>query len=382
MKIGIDIRCLAEGRRTGVEEYTIRTLQYLFEQHPDWEFKLFYNSLKGNREPLNWLKKYPYVSLMDFRLPNKLLNFLFWFFHWPKIDRLLGGVEVLFIPNLNFLAFSSTCRSIVTLHDLSFERFPETFSFKRRLWHFLINPRKICQRTTTVVAVSESTADDVIGLYKIPIEKVKLCHPPLNYQKFNLNTLSPTEHFRLKKKYHLTDNFILYLGTIEPRKNIIGIINAFATLKEKLTIDNKLKLVIAGYPGWKAEQIMEQYYASTHHKDIIFLSFIPEDDKPGLYSLAQVFIYPSFFEGFGFPPLEAMAAGTPVITSNCSSIPEVVGDAALLIDPYRPYEITIALKALLDNPTLYQDYVERGNRQVEKMKKKSREVTIDKYFDI
>lgn len=367
MRIGIDIRCLAEGKRTGVEEYTMRTLEYIFQHDNKNEYILFNNSLKGGRTGMDWERRYPNVTVQDFRFPNKLFNFSLWFFRWPKIDRLIGGVDIFFAPNIAFLSVSKDCKKILTIHDLSFERFPEMFSIKRRLWHFMVNPRWLCRDFDQIITVSESTRQDVIGLYGIDPKKVLVSWPPIGIGRFKDANLDEDARRRVKEKYHLKESFILYLGTIEPRKNIEGLIAAFESLKQEKHSATDLQLVIAGARGWKCETIYRRFEHSRQRENIVFTDFVDDEDKPCLYKLAKVFVYPSFFEGFGFPPLEAMASGVPVVTSNCSSLPEVVGDAAILIDPYRPHEIALAVQQLLEDEKLCQLYVQRGRKRIEQL---------------
>lgn len=370
MKIGIDIRCLSEGNRTGVEEYTIGFLKRLFEQDSDNEYLLFINSFKAIKEDLSWLDEYSNVEVRNFGFPNKLLNFAMWFLRWPKIDILLGGVDVFFAPNISFIALSKKCNFILTIHDLSFERFPEYFSGKRRLWHYIVNARLLCKRADKILAVSKSTKEDLMMIYGIQGNKIEVVYPNIDIKNFTESKLSGQKTLKMMRDYHLPDEFILFLGTIEPRKNIISLVKAFEHLKKSGKNYRNLKLVIAGRIGWSSEKIIQAVEASPNKRDIFFTGFVNDIDKPMLYKLAKIFIYPSFFEGFGFPPVEAMASGVPVVTSNCSSIPEVVQDAAILIDPYRPAEISLAARLLLEDEILYNDFIKKGEAHVEKIKKR------------
>jgi glycosyltransferase involved in cell wall biosynthesis len=347
MRIGIDIRCLAEGKRTGVEEYSIALLEGLFETNPENEYILFFNAWKKIVPDFSFATKYPNVTLKIFHFPNKLLNLSLWYLRFPKLDKLIGGTDIFFLPNLNFSAFSKETKLLVTAHDLSFEIFPETFSLKRRIWHFFINFRWLARTADKVIAVSESTKNDLIDYYGVPKEKITVIHSGIA-KRFHVMSRNDTDLVRVQEKYHLPYKFILSLATFEPRKNILALIAAYdALMRLNHPTLNKYSLVIAGTQGWKYEEIFEAIAHSPFNDKIILSGFIADEDKAALYNLAGIFVYPSFYEGFGFPPLEAMACGVPVIVSHSSSLPEIVGDAGILIDPYQPDEIFQALKQIL-----------------------------------
>lgn len=360
MKIGIDIRCLAEGKRTGVEEYTLALLRELFERDRDNVYILFFNAWKKPLPDFSWFSQYPNVTLKTFRFPNKLFNLSLWYFGFPKLDLLLGGTDVFFLPNLNFAAVSRKTRLVVTAHDLSFEIFPETFSFKQRLWHYLVNFRHLVRRADRVIAVSQSTKDDLVAEYQVPEEKISVVPSGID-ARFRQMDRNDAELVRIKEKYRLPYKFILYLGTFEPRKNIAALIQSYEAL---LVSGNpsleKYDLVLAGTRGWKCDDVFRAREQSPHQDRILLPGFIADGDKVALYNLASVFVYPSLYEGFGFPPLEAMACGVPVITSHSSALPEVVGAAGVMIDPYQPDELYQALQSVLTDQTLSFAMTQRG----------------------
>jgi glycosyltransferase involved in cell wall biosynthesis len=364
-KIGIDIRCLTEGRNTGVEEYTLNFLKHLFEMDKKNKYVLFLNSYRNPKTDLSWIKKFSNVSLKRFNYPNKLLNFLFWYFNWPKLDKLIGGADYFFLPNIIFGRASANTKMIATIHDLSFRRYPETYSWKKRLWHVFVNPKKICEEAHKIIAVSNSTKNDLLSLFKIKNpEKICVIRSGIS-EKFQVIGRNDGRLLEIKEKYNLPYKFILYLGTIEPRKNILGIVRAFNQLqkiaKHKKNEElGKYKLVIAGSPGWLNGPIFAEIEKSNSRKNIQIVNSVDDEDRPYIFNLASLFVYPSFFEGFGFPPLEAMKCGVPAIISNCSSLPEVAGDGAVMIDPDKPDEMARAMEEILTDKNLRAMLIAKG----------------------
>lgn len=360
MRILIDVRCLNDGRHTGVEEYVLQLLRHLFAIDRENRYILFTNAWGGIPADLSWIGRYDNVTLRRFRWPNKLLNLCLWYFRWPHLDTLVGGADVCFMPNLNFGAVSRRCRLVVTAHDLSFELYPETFSWKRRLWHFLVNFRGLVRRAARVVAVSRSTAGDLAHFYGVGSPKVVTVTSGLD-KRFRPIDRNRPELLQIKEKYALPYRFILHLGTLEPRKNLPALIAAFEKLHASgLEELRKYTLVIAGAEGWRADEITRVILASPVRDKIRHIGFVEEEDKAALYNLATLFAYPSFYEGFGFPPLEAAACGTPVVVSQTSAFPETLGEAALMVDPWQPEELYQAMRAILTDQTLRERLKQAG----------------------
>ncbi|MEA3323286.1 MAG: glycosyltransferase family 1 protein, partial [Patescibacteria group bacterium] len=326
MRIGVDVRCFAQGKNTGIEEYTKKILDAIFKQDCDNEYILFFNAWHKQNVDFSWALSHKNVSIKKYAIPNKLLNFSLWFLQYPKLDKLCGGVDVFFMPNSNFCAVSSKTKLFLTIHDLSFEHYKHSFSWKRRVWHFFVNPRLLVSGAYHIFAVSEATKSDLYVTYGIKKEKITVTRNGTTSVegKYDRNSI---ELVKVKEKYKLPYQFVLYFGTIEPRKNIINIIKAYDLLR-KSDENIKHKLVIAGARGWKGEDIHHAVHTAQFQNDIIMLIDVPEDEKELIYALSSVFIYPSFFEGFGFPPLEAMMNNVPVISSHTTSLPEIVGSNA------------------------------------------------------
>lgn len=355
MTIGIDLRILARDANTGVEEYAKKLLSFLIPLDKNIKYKIFYNAYKKTPLYYEWAQA-ANVKIFDSKIPNKFLE-IFSSLSFPKADKLLGGCDIFFQPHFLPAVLSKGIRRVITFHDLSFERYPEFFSLHQKVWHKRINPRKQAEQADKIIAISESTKSDLVGLYGIAPNKIKVIYSGVNFPK----NIADFEKKSCAAKYNLPADFILFLGTLEPRKNIFGIIKAFEILKNNQRPD--LKLVIAGGRGWLCHDLFEYTGASKYKDDIIFLGHVLNREKEILYSLAKVFVFPSFFEGFGFPPLEAMACGTPVVTSNVSSLPEVVGSGAITINPYHIDELAGAIKALLEDNNLSNMMIEKGKER-------------------
>ena len=374
MRIGIDLRCLEEEKISGVGEYTLELVRNLLETDNQNKYVIFSNSYKQTSQNFFFFEKYPNARLRRFRYPNKLLNLSLWYFGWPKLDKLIGGADIFFAPNINFLAVGKNCKLITTFHDLSFERFPEFFTLKTRLWHYyFVNPRQIARKSKRVIAVSESTKKDLEEIYKINPKSIKVVYHGVS-EDFRIIDRNGPKFLDIQKKYALPYKFILYLGNIEPRKNIKSIIEAY---KKFLSINPKLekyKLVLAGSINPLCRGIIEK-------ENVTACGYIEREDRPYVMSLASLFVYPSHFEGFGLPVLEAMACGTPVVASNSSSLPEVVGNAAILVSSHRPDEIAEAMEAVLTDEKLRSKLKEKGLKQAQKFNWKKCAASTLKIFE-
>ncbi len=372
MNIGIDIRPLLSLVRTGVGEYTYEFLNAIFKFDKQNQYYLFYPQNIGQNLP-NW--DYSNVHFSPTNWPNKNLNIFQKILRQPKLDELIikrditnlnskNSIDYFFSPNLNFTSISKRVKFILTIHDLSFEIFPNFFSAKQRCWHKIVNPKKQCKRADIIITPSMNTKKDIMDYYHLPAEKIKVFYPGISSVFFNSACLAKNETNEICKKYSLPPNFILFLGTIEPRKNIFGLIEAYEQAYPLLSTPHSL--VIAGANGWHTKKIFERAAKSPYKENIKFVGYVEAKDKSALYSTASLFVYPSFYEGFGFPVLEAMSCGTPVITSNRSSLTEVTENAAYLVNPNKPTEIAAAIIKMLNEEKLKKYFITKGMEQAKK----------------
>jgi len=364
MKIGIDIRTLMDERYSGVSEFTLNLILNILKLDHQNEYRLFYNSAKDIEHRLPKFGQ-PNVCIIRRRFPNKIFNYILQkFLSYPKVDRLLEA-DVFFSPHMNFLALSGKGVSILAVHDLSFLVNPEYFSRRKNIWHRMLNLKKLVNKYDKIVAVSENTKEDVIRFFNVSSDKVEVIYPGIGGE-FTYIERGDEQLAKIKIKYGLPENFILFLGTIEPRKNILAIIKSFEQLIERNKNLEEYVLVIAGGDGWKNDDIYRAWEESAYKQKIKFLGYVDKNDKVYLYNSAKIFIYPSFYEGFGFPPLEAMACGLPVIVSYSSSLPEICGDACLMINPCDVNELSLAMEELILKEKVYGIYKERGLEQAKK----------------
>jgi glycosyltransferase involved in cell wall biosynthesis len=343
-RIVIDVRLLGRGRNSGIPEYTRELVDHFLSADSSNEFILFYPGWKKHPLPEKW-RRHPRVSVYNLRTPNKLLDFSARFFQIPTLDTLIKS-EVIFSPHFNNLITRKIPR-VITFHDLSFLHHPDFFSARQRIWHWLQHYRKQATEASHIIAVSEFTKSDLINYLGVPENKISVIYSGVNEI---FKPLPEPEIREFQRKNNLEFPFILYLGTIEPRKNIEAIIRAFTIIKERSEF-RSMRLVLAGQPGWLHKNVARAAKQSPFRDQIIFRAQIENRDRVFLYNAARVFVFPSFFEGFGFPPLEAQASGTPVIASDRTSLPEILNNSAYLINPWRVDELAVKLTTLLSSPT-------------------------------
>lgn len=373
MNIGIDINSLLSSSRTGVAEYTFELLHALFTLDKKNQYFLFSNSFRTNIDDEMWSQKN--VHFIHTRVPNKLFHLFLQITGKPTLDTLLvkkyekknkvtiGHLDAFFSPNIGFTSLSKKCKKILTVHDLSFELFPQCFSLKMRLWHRLLRPKKQCERAEIILVPSENTKNDLRDIYLIDEKKIHVL--PLGLSNIFSSFENFDENYRqkqftlLKEKYNLPEKFVFFLGTLEPRKNIEAALQAFEIF-QKTKEGEGMHLVIAGASGWKNAKLRKilQKNPSVHS-----IGYILSEEKPFLYRMSQLFVYPSLYEGFGLPVLEAMASGVPVITSNRSSLPEITRGAAYLVDPRNVQEIVLGMQRLIATESLRKTYIEKGQEQ-------------------
>lgn len=344
MRIGVDIRALLDRPLTGVGEYAFQLLDALLRDGHDETYVLFSNSFHETPELPNTWPRDRY-TLRTFRIPNKLLNLSLVLTGHPALDRLLSPIDCFFAPNLHFLPLTKKIPFVLTVHDLSFHHYRSLFSFRRRLWHRLLMPERLFARADTLIAVSQATANDLTKTCGIPAEKIAMIHSGIHIVQTTEDAKA-----RARTRYHLPPHFLLSLSTLEPRKNLLTALDAYAQLRANFGYQGGL--VIAGAPGWSRGPFHHALASHPYRNDVHVLPYVSSEEKHALYALADVFLYLSVYEGFGFPPLEAALQGTPVVAGHHSSLSEVMDDAAVLVDVHNVADVAHAVAVLLHDAPL------------------------------
>lgn len=332
MRIGFDGTPLL-GQRSGVGHYTGRLLAHLVAHRPAWEYLLFSNrTLQPLERELS--RMLPVVDKFG------LSRFVWMQLMLPRIIR-QQQPDLCHFPN-NTAPLCLGTPSVITIHDASLFLHSQHHPRSRLLALRVLLPL-VARRATAVITVSHHARQDLIRVLQLPAEKIHVIHEaaPDGFQPL----ADPVQRRQLQAKYNLPDNFILFVGTVEPRKNLKRLIGAVANVRKR---GCKTQLVLVGPNGWLVNGSLEKEIEALGLQGLVqSLGYVPQEDLPGIYSLATVFAFPSLYEGFGLPPLEAMACGTPVLTSHDSAMAEICGEAAHLVDPHEVEAIADGLACLL-----------------------------------
>ncbi len=346
--ITLDISA-AVHHRAGLGRYAASLSSALTRLIPG-ELAFFYNAEQGI-EPLPGLERYPTHTVALGYKPWRMAVWAGQLAHVP-FNRLLPDAT-LFHATEHLLLPLRGIPTVLTVHDLIFRHLPEHHKPLNR-WYLNATLPLYCRRADHIIAVSEATRRDLMVAYSLPAEKITVIHEAAD-PRFRLP--APGAVARARTAYGLPEEYLLYVGTIEPRKNLPRLLHAWEPLYEAGTAP---PLVIAGRRGWLADDFYAALERSPCREAVFFTGYVQDDDLPALYGGATAFLFPSLYEGFGLPPLEAMACGAPVICSNTSSLPEVVGEAALTVGPTETDALRAALHRLLSQPELQAELRARG----------------------
>jgi len=348
MIIGIDASRSVAAQRTGTENYSLYLIRSLLALDQPHRYRLYFNQAPPARL-FEVSEQFQRVKIPFPRLWTHVR------LSWEMARR---APDVLFIP-AHVLPLVHPRRSVVTVHDLGYLYYPEAHT---RLAHRYLDwsTRYNARHAAHVIADSQATRSDLMRHYHVPERKISVIYPGGGSRlepETNIGKLSV-----VKRRYDLPDRYLLYVGTIHPRKNLQRLVEAFNLLTQSPEV-NDLSLVIAGKKGWLYESIFQQTAELGLGSRVIFPGYVKSDDLSALMSAAVAFVLPSLYEGFGLPAWEAMACGTPVVCSNVSALPEVVGAAALLVDPVDVPGLAEALRRIVTDGALRRELRQRGFEQ-------------------
>jgi glycosyltransferase involved in cell wall biosynthesis len=351
VRIGVNALQLRT-RNSGVGQYIYQMVSSLLSSGTD-QLQIY---LSRGMTPVEWSSgQIAVVKEIPFRKEQFIFRNLYeLFFFGATLGR--DNLSLLWSPDTKLPLFlPSNIPYVVTVHDLAIFREPETYELSRAIyWRKLF--KHAIQSSACIVAISQTTRNDLIELMNVPPEKIRVIYNGVN-PRFRL--IDDQDHLaRVASKYGLPKQFLLFVGLFGPRKNIAGILQAYAILKKKHQVSHHL--VMVGERGWRYRADLELVQRLGLEGDVVFPGFVEEDDLPAVYNLADVFIFPSLYEGFGLPVLEAMACGTPVVTSNLSALPEVVGTSGVLVNPRDPEEIASGVYHVLSNSKLASGLAKAG----------------------
>ncbi len=363
----------AEGQAVGMGTYTLNLVENILKQDKENEYWLVHRKKEGhkiysmaNEVIVPYNPGFPFSTIRNFvTLPRELRKYDFDIVHHPTN---IGP----FVTKAIWPTKKGKC--VETVHDLIPLLFegthegPVRFAFKHLL------PR-IANNADKIITVSEASKKDIVQKLRINEEKIRVIYEAASEIYFPKKDAS-----RIRKKYGINGDYMLFVGALEPKKNITSIIKAFSQLKKK---GMKHKLVLAGKKGWYYNDIMDEIKKQNIDKEVIFPGYIPLEDMPYIYSASTLFCFPSLYEGFGLPILEAMSCGVPVIGSNRGSIPEIAGNAGVIVDPLDWKKMAIKMEEIATDQKLRQSLKRKGIEQAKKFSwKKAAKETISLYSEV
>ena len=350
MLIGVDASRATSVQRTGTEFYSARLIEALVALDTDHHYRLYLNGApkKPGFFRNNRLYDSPHVELRTIRLPR------LWTHIRLALEVAIRPPDVLFVPS-HVVPLWTRVRAAVTVHDLGYLFFPNAHPARQRRY-LDWSTRHSARAARVVIADSEATKADLVAHYCISPEKIVVAHP--GFDSDLARVTDPSTIATVKRRYGVQGDYFVHIGTLQPRKNLARLIQAFS----KLPVADSVQLVLAGKTGWLYDELFRMVRCLGLEGRVLFPGYIAQEDKAALLSGAVAYVFPSLYEGFGFPVLEAQACDTPLICANGSSLPEVAGDGALLIDPLVKDDLVQAMARLMADACLRAELVARGRR--------------------
>jgi glycosyltransferase involved in cell wall biosynthesis len=364
LKIAVDATPIAP-KPSGVGLYVtnlIRSL-YTLQETENFELRIVYQPgfkkwLRGDWSFPESLQQYPHLHL--FPMPVRVSNFFIYKnlpIVWSLCEKSMRFPDIIHGTDYSVYPCKKSLK-VFTIHDLTFLKYPKYIDSVVKTYAKRI--RRCLEWTDLILTVSENSKKDIVECLNIKSEKIYVTLLSSRYSSDYL-LIKPGDRIRQQTHYDFSHPYLLFVSNLEPRKNILSIIKAFNYLKQKYKIDHDLILI--GRKGWYYEPIIAAIESSSWKHQIHHLDYLSDELVALFYSKADVFVYPSYYEGFGLPVLEAMTLGAPVVASNTSSLPEVAGDAALFIDPNDPIQLAEAILKVISDRQLRQELIDKGQKR-------------------
>jgi glycosyltransferase involved in cell wall biosynthesis len=350
MRIAINTRFLLKGKLEGIGIYTQEIFKRVVQLMPEHQFYFLFDRAYDS-EFIFAKNVTPIVVSPPARHP-----FLWYWWFEKSIPKVLKEHQIdLFISPDGYASLRTNVPQIVTIHDLAFEHYKAHTPFLVYQYYKHFVP-KFCEKASKILAVSAFTKQDIIERYGIEENKIDVVYNGFNNSK--QSTVSSMQSKTLTAYNLLNTTYFIFIGAVHPRKNVLGLLKAFEGFKSTYTHTHKL--VIIGRKAWMNAELEDFYQHMNFKKDVVWIEKIERSDLLQILEHAFALVYPSFFEGFGIPIIEAMSFGVPVISSNASCLPEVVGNAAILVNPNDTNEIVNAMNELIENETLRNQLITKG----------------------
>lgn len=353
MRIAINTRFLIKDKLEGIGIYTHELSKNLVQLLPEHDFYFLFDRpfssdfIFGNN-----------VQPLVVSPPARHPFLWYWWFEYsiPKVFQ-QNKIDVFFSPD-GFCSLSTNIKQILTIHDIGFERFPEHTPFLVRNYyrHFTA---KYCHKAQRIFTVSKFTKQEISTVYNIPSNKIEVAY---NAFENTSNSSSKNVH-QIDSRLSSQIPYFIFVGAVHPRKNVLGLLKAFEYFKSNFSQQHQL--VIVGRKAWLNKNVEDFYQKMRFKNDVVWIEQIQREDLIHLTQQSFAMVYPSWYEGFGIPVLEAMQLGVPVIASNTTSLPEITGDAALLISPNETIEIAMAMQRLIEDKMLRNQLIEKGKKQAQ-----------------
>ncbi len=355
MRIAVNTRLLLKGKLEGIGWFTYQTLEHIVRQHPEHEFFFFFDR-PYDPQFVFGPNVTPVIVHPQARHP---ILFYIWF-EW-SIPFMLRKYKIdLFLSPDGYMSLSTKVPTCLVIHDLAFEHYPEHFVLSHKLYWRHYSPL-FAKKARRIATVSTFSKNDISAQYGIDPGSIDVVY---NGAHDEYKPLTNEEKTAVKQKYADGCEYFVFAGALHPRKNIVNLLKAFVAFKKRQPTN--MKLVIVGRPAWKYEEVEEMRLTMPFKEDVKWVGYMNVDELSKVIGAAYALVYASLFEGFGIPILEALQCNVPAIVSNTSSMPEVAGDAALLVDPTDPEDIALKMHQLYKDEALRAKLIGHAHTQVQK----------------